>query len=65
MTFDLHDSRALETYTVELDDALRIVRVSRYTGPVGFDPVVYDELEEVPQPQRDQIENRIEWYKNR
>lgn len=33
----------------------------RYVGTVGRDPVVYDTLEDIPEPHRSEIEHLIEW----
>lgn len=61
MTFDYHDPRTFDTYTVFLDGLGAFMHAVRYTGRIGSDAVEYDSLEEIPQPHRGEIENRIEW----
>lgn len=64
MTFDFHDTRSGNTYTVSLD-AGEFLHALRYTGTIGTNPIEYDTLREIPEPHRTEIQNQIEWMKRR
>lgn len=60
MTLDYHCARTSDTYTVVLRHSV-FDHALRYVGRIGSEPMVYDTLEEIPEPHRSEIENLIEW----
>lgn len=63
MTFDHYDLRSGDTYTIVLLNH-EFSYATRYVGFIGGEPIVYDELEEIPEPQRSEIENLIAHKRN-
>lgn len=58
-SFTFYDPRHEDTYVIELDDQGQFLVALRHVVGVGTAPIVYEYLEDVPQPHRDEIERKI------
>lgn len=50
-----------ETFNIYLDedDDLSFIGVERFIGNIGGDPIRYESLQEIPQPHRHEVEQKI------
>lgn len=58
-TLSYYDQRHSDTYVVTIDAEGEFVFAKRYLVGVGRDPIVYDNLADVPQPHKANIEQKI------
>lgn len=56
------DPRFGDRYEIDLSDNGDFLSAVRFVDKIGRDPIVYDALSEIPQPHRNEIEQRI-WTK--
>lgn len=58
-TLSYYDPRHSDTYVVTIDSDGEFVCAKRYLVGVGRDPIIYDNLADVPQPHKANIEQKI------
>lgn len=59
MTLTFDDIRSGDRYELELLLDGEVSSCLRFVEGIGRDPIVYDELTQIPQPQRSLIEQKI------